>query len=130
MTGETRMEEGRLGRLCVVRLKPNQDLTEGVEAACRDLDLAWAVIRAGIGSLNDAHFDSGGRQVGVSGPGLEILTLSGEIAPDASGHPKAELSGAVCDAQGKVMGGRFRRGENIICITLELMLQEWLPSET
>ena len=130
MTGETRMEEGRLGRLCVVRLKPNQDLTEGVEAACRDLGLARAVIRAGIGSLNDARFDSGGRQVSVTGPGLEILTLSGEIAPDSSGHPKAELSGAVCDAKGEVKGGRFRRGENIICITLELMLQEWLAVET
>ncbi len=130
MTAETRTEEGRLGRLCVVRLKPNQDLTEGVEAACRDRGFVRAIIRSGIGSLNDAHFDSGGRQVSVTGPGLEILTLSGEIAPDATGRPKAALTGVVCDAQGAVMGGCFRRGENIICITLELMLQEWLPVET
>jgi predicted DNA-binding protein with PD1-like motif len=68
MTADTRIEAGRLGRLCVVRLKPNQDLTEGVEAACRDLGLARAVIRAGIGSLNDAHFDSGGRQAGAGDP--------------------------------------------------------------
>ena len=91
MTIEGDLQAGRLGRLCILRLRPNQDLTEGVEAACRDLGLAWAVIRAGIGSLNDAHFDSGGRQVGVTGPGLEILTLSGEIAPDASGRQSPEV---------------------------------------
>jgi len=127
MSAESKLEEGRLGRICVVRLKPNQDLTEGVEAACQDQGLNRAVIRTGIGSLNDAHFDSGGRIVSVSGPGLEILTLTGEIATDASGRPRAELAGAVCDSEGAVMGGRFRRGENIICITLELLLQEWLP---
>lgn len=127
MSTEARMDEGRLGRLCVVRLKPNQDLTEGVEAACLELGLVRAMIRTGIGSLNDAHFDSGERVVSVAGPGLEILTLTGEVAPDASGRPRAELAGAVCNSEGAVMGGRFRRAENIICITLELQLQEWVP---
>ena len=128
MSAGVGIEDGRLGRLCVVRLKPNQDLTKSVEAACAELGLARAVVRSGIGSLNDAHFDSGGRTVSITGPGLEILTLSRLIAPDAAGHPKAELTGAVCDSDGAVMGGRFRRGENIICITLELMVQEWLPA--
>ena len=128
MTAESRIQDGRLGRLFVIRLKPNQDLSEGVEAACGDLGLTRAVVRSGLGSLNDAHFDIAGGAVSVSGPGLEILTLNGEIVPDAEGRPRAELSGTVCNAEGTVMGGRFRRGENIICITLELMVQEWLPA--
>ncbi len=121
------LEPGRLGRLCTVRLRPNQDLAEGIEALCREMDLSHAVVRAAVGSLNDAVFEAGGRELKVAGPGLEIILLSGEITSDTKGAPRANLFGAVCDAEGQVTGGRFLPGRNIICITLELLLQEWLP---
>lgn len=128
MTDRVSIQSGRPGRLCLVRLRPNQDLSEGVEAACAENGMERAVVRSAIGSLNDASFDAGGRGVLVEGPGLEILTMTGEVAPGADGRPRAALSGTVCDSEGQVRGGRFRRGENSICITLELVLQEWLES--
>ena len=86
---ETRVEEGQPGRLCVIRLKPNQDLCQGIAAACRLQGIARAHVRSGLGSLNEAHFEAGARHVVVKGPGLEILTLTGEIAPGADGGPEA-----------------------------------------
>ena len=121
------LEPGRLGRLCTVRLRPNQDLVEGIEALCREMGLSHAVVRAAVGSLNDAVFEAGGCELKVAGPGLEIILLSGEVTSDTKGAPRAKLFGAVCDQEGQVIGGRFLPGRNIICITLELLLQEWLP---
>ena len=126
MTGLTTIEEGRLGRICIVRLKPNQDLTIGIETACVSEGLRHGFLRSGIGSLNDASFDLGDKRLHVEGPGLEILSLTGEIRADAAGKPNARLLGTVCDAEGHVKGGQFRRGENIICITAELIIQEWI----
>ena len=130
MTDEVSIQAGKPGRLCLIRLRPNQDLSEGIEAACAENGMTRAIVRSAIGSLNDASFDAGGRRVLVEGPGLEILTLTGEVAPGPEGRPHAALSGTVCDSEGQVRGGRFRRGENVICITLELVLQEWLESPT
>ncbi len=127
MTDHPLLENGRAGRLCTLRLKPNEDLVTALERLCAEAGIEAAILRAGVGSLNDAHFDCGDGQVTVEGPGLEIVTLTGEIAPDAAGRPRATLSGSVSDREGAVHGGRFRRGENAICITLEAILQEWLP---
>lgn len=124
---DVRVEEGRPGRLCVIRLKPNQDLCQGVAAACRRQGITRAHVRSGIGSLNEAHFEAGGRHVVVQGPGLEILTLTGEVTPGTAGTLEVKLAGSVCDQTGEVKGGLFRPDRNIICITLELLLQEWLP---
>ena len=126
MTVETELQDGRLGRLCVLRLRPNQDLTEALEAACAETGIERAVVRAAIGSLNDAHFEAGEKHLVVAGPGLEILTLTGEVRPDAEGRPRASLSGSVCDSEGRVKGGRFLPGQNAICITVEMVLQEWI----
>ena len=127
---EFEIVKGRYGRTAVLRLKPNQDLVAGLESACRSHGLSRAVVRSALGSLTDASFDLGeaGRTVFVEGPGLEIITLTGEVDIDDEGASVADLAGTVADKDGKVAGGRFRRGENPICITLEIVLQEWLPS--
>lgn len=121
-------EEGRLGRIAVVRLRPNEDLVSGVEAACRDHGLQHALVRSAVGSLVDAVLEAGDRTIQVPGPGIEILTLTGEVRSDAGGLPQADLRGTIADGKAQVHGGRFRRGANPICITLELVLQEWLPA--
>ena len=126
---EAQLEKGRLGRLCTLRLRPNQDLVEGIEAFCREAQLQRAVLRGAVGSLNDAVLETAGRQQVVKGPGLEIFIVGGEVAPDRSGQPRARLNGAVCDSEGRVTGGRFVAGRNIICITAELLLQEWTPED-
>lgn len=128
MSEAASFEEGRLGRIAVVRLRPNEDLVTGVEAACREHGLSHAVVRSAVGSLVDAVLEVGEKTLQVPGPGIEILTLAGELRPGKDGVPAAELRGTIADGKAQVYGGRFRRGANPICITLELVLQEWLPA--
>ncbi|MCG8357727.1 MAG: DNA-binding protein [Kiloniellales bacterium] len=130
------VEKGTYGRMAVIRLKPNQDLVEALEAACRDHGIRHGLIRAAVGSVTDASFDLGADEDQarparsfVEGPGLEIVSLAGDIHPDSEGRPRVELTGSVADQDGQVRGGRFRRGENPICITMELVVQEWIPDE-
>jgi predicted DNA-binding protein with PD1-like motif len=119
------IEEGRLGRVAVVRLKPNEDLVGGVEAAAAAEGFRHAIVRTAVGSLVDAALGYGnnGRR-DVPGPGIEILTLAGEVRDG-----KADLRGTISDSGARVYGGRFLPGENPICITLELVLQEWVAVE-
>lgn len=130
-TAEAIVESGRYGRVFVIRLKPNEDLIEGVEAAAAELGVGHGVVRSAVGSLVDValgygHGDS--RSVTtIEGPGVEILTLAGELRPGADGSPRANLRGTVSDSDATVYGGLFLRGANPICITLELVLQEWVP---
>ncbi|MEQ8354342.1 MAG: DNA-binding protein [Kiloniellaceae bacterium] len=128
MSAAATFEDGQLGRIAVVRLRPNEDLVGAVEAACREHGLARAVVRSAVGSLVDAELEAGARLVRIPGPGIEILTLAGEVRPDDAGAPRADLRGTIADAAAQVHGGRFRRGANPICITLELVLQEWVPA--
>lgn len=116
------LEKGRLGRVAIVRLKPNEDLVGGVEAATAAEGFRHAVVRTAVGSLVDAVLGYGetGRAE-VAGPGIEILTLAGEVRDG-----KADLRGTISDSDARVYGGRFLAGENPICITLELVLQEWV----
>jgi len=125
------LEAGRFGRLAVIRLKPNEDLVSGVEAAAAEVGIVCGVVRSAVGSLVDAALGYGsGETAGVTsveGPGVEILTLSGELRPDEAGHPRAFLQGTISDSDARVYGGVFLRDANPICITLELVVQEWLP---
>ena len=134
MTQDGGLQRGRYGRMAVLRLRPNQDLVEGLEAACRDYGIGHGLVRSALGSLTDASFALGGEggdeeeeAAFVAGPGLEIVSVAGDIRPDAERAPRVELSGSVADGEGRVHGGRFRRGANPICITMELVIQEWLP---
>lgn len=127
MSDVATFEEGSLGRIAVVRLRPNEDLVSAVEAACDEHGLRHAVVRSAVGSLVDAVLEAGEKVIAVPGPGIEILTLAGEVRPDAAGLPRADLRGTIADGKAQVYGGRFRAGENPICITLELVLQEWVP---
>ena len=125
------IERGVFGRSAVIRLRPNEDLVEGIEQACLENGICHAVVRSAVGSLVDAALSYGAgddeRIVTAQGPGVEILTLSGEIAPADLGRLEANLRGTISTPDARVLGGRFLAGRNSICITLELVLQEWLP---
>ena len=125
MTGEAMeisLQSGRLGRVAVVRLRPNLDMVTAVEDAARQAGFERAIVRSAVGSLVDACLEAGGSRSSYEGPGVEILSLTGETGPDG-----ATLRGTISTPAQTVHGGTFVRGENAICITLELVLQEWIP---
>lgn len=123
---ESSVQSGKLGRLVVARLKPNEDLVESAEALCVAHGIHTAVVRGGLGSLIDGNLlylgRGGMKSVHVAGPGVEILSISGEVRAGAT-----QLQGVVADADGKLYAGRMERGRNLSFITIELTLQEWLP---
>jgi len=129
MSATATLEHGSLGRIAVVRIRPNEDLVGAVEAACREHRLSHAIVRSAVGSLVDAVLEGGGRTLEVAGPGIEILTLAGEVRSGRPGEPEADLRGTIADGRARVYGGRFTRGANPVCITIEMVLQEWLPAE-
>jgi predicted DNA-binding protein with PD1-like motif len=125
-TEESLVQGGRLGRLVIARLKPNEDIIDSAEALCKDHGIHLAVVRGGLGSLIDGQLSYLGRQgmiqIHVEGPGVEILSVSGEILSGGS-----RLQAVVADADGRLYAGRLERGKNLTFITVELTLQEWLP---
>lgn len=131
--GNAIIEKGSFGRLATLRLRPNEDLSQAIEAACAEHGIANALVRSCVGSLTDAvlahQTDGTERETVVKGPGLEIALLNGEIRPGKDGQPHVDLRGLVCDREGRASAGRFVHGKNPICITIELVLQEWLPAE-
>lgn len=126
----TKVEAGMLGRTISLRVGPNEDVTEAIEQACREQKCPYAMVRSGLGSLIDAVLEiaPGKPPLEVRGLAVELLTLVGEVRPGANGASEARLSGSVGDPTGRVFGGRFVRGKNRACVTLEVILQEWIPA--
>ena len=120
---------GQMGRVAIVRLRPNQDLCDGVIEACQQAGFHHAMIKSAVGSLNNATLTTIDGDTQHKGIGIEILSLNGDVGPDAKGGMVANLSGIISRPDSQVYGGRFTKGKNIICITLELVLQEWVPSD-
>jgi predicted DNA-binding protein with PD1-like motif len=128
---QTKLLEITTGRIATVRLGPNEDLIEGLDQAAAQLGFRHALVRSGLGSLIDATFEGeAGEPRRLSGPAIEILALSGEIAreEDLFAGPAVGVSGLVGDTTGAVWSGRFISGQNPVCVTVEAVLEEILPA--
>jgi len=97
------------------RIKPNEDITEALEAVARRHGIADAIVRGSLGSLIGARFADGGR---VDHHATEVLVRAGHIT-----NGRAELDMIVVDMDGAVHEGRLIRGDNPVCITFELVLE-------
>lgn len=129
-----KIECGRVGRIVTARLMCNDDLVTGIEDACVKYGINRAFVKSGLGSLfrtrlmqnEGAH----AKTIEVSGFAVEVLSLNGEIelAP-ATQTPVARLYGIVADNQGTVFAGRFVKSEAPVCVTVEVVIQEWIASD-
>ena len=132
MTEPVQIEAGRIGKVVYTRMAPNEDLVQGIEKVCIAQGLRHALVRSGLGSLVDACLDlPGGTRQPVTGPAVEVLSLSGEVRTHGDGLERslqADLSGVVVDAAGRVTSGVFVAGANPVFATFEVTLEEWLPA--
>lgn len=89
-----------------IRLNPGQDLRRALEVAVVDAACSAAFVLSGVGSLSLAQLRFAGASAlqTLSGD-LEILTLSGSLAPGAS-----HLHASVSNAGGDVVGGHVAYG--------------------
>ncbi len=125
----TLVEDGRMGRVAYARIAPNEDLVQSVEKLCAAEGFHNAFVRGALGSLVDACLgaEDGKCQI-VSGPAVEIVSLAGEVRTQPDGSIRASLAGVVADRSGTVYGGPFVTGQNLVCMTFEVTLEEWLPA--
>lgn len=129
MKNDSTIENGTLGRVVYGRIAPNEDLVHGIEKICTAQGLNNAFVRGGLGSLVDACLQTAdGNWQQIRGPAVEIVSLTGEVRALDDGSVNAVLSGIVSDKQGDVHGGPFVPGANSVCMTIEVTLEEWLPT--
>ncbi|WP_244831970.1 PCC domain-containing protein [Caballeronia sp. TF1N1] len=124
------VKRGHYGRLLVARIKPNQDLAESLVVLCRANGFHNAVVRGVVGSLIDGNLargqDDSEQIVHIRGPGVEILSVYGEILNATSDAAAVSLHGVVADTAGQIYAGRFMPGSNLSFITIEVSVQEWI----
>jgi predicted DNA-binding protein with PD1-like motif len=104
-----------VGRGVVARIKPNEDIIVSLETIARTCGIRNALVRGSLGSLIGAHFTDGRN---VEDHATEVLVREGHIRDG-----KAALELLVVDMQGQVHAGWLRRGENLVCITFDVVLE-------
>jgi len=114
-----------------LRLTPNQDLRQAIEAAVLSHNCRAAFVLSGIGSLSTAglRFAGADQPQRLTGD-IEILSLSGTVAvnvTDSGAHSSSHLHMALSTATGQVFGGHVAPG-CIVRTTAEVLLAllpEW-----
>lgn len=109
----------REGRFFALRVKPNVDLCGALEAFCAERGIARATIHGGVGSTIGARFADGGV---VENFATEVAITGGTIADDGDGL-KAQIDVVLVDYTGAIAAGRYRRGDNPVLMTFELVLE-------
>ena len=130
MSDASVVESGTMGRVAYARIAPNEDLVQGVEKFCLAEGFRNAFVRGALGSLVDGCLGTlDGKYRQIKGPAVEIVSLAGEVRSQDDGSLCASLTGVVADTDGNVYGGPFIAGANMVCMTFEVTLEEWLPAD-
>lgn len=102
-----------------IRMRPNQDFAHALEAFCADRGIAAATILGGVGSTIGARFEDGG---GTANFATEVYIRRGRIEAGPDGRPRADFDVSLVDFTGALAEGRYRRGDNPVLMTFELVL--------
>ena len=79
----------------------------------------------------EVHEGCGAEEIGVAVEGGDLAIggrarRGGHVRRDRLGKTEVELYGIVANNAGEVFAGRFIKGGSPVCITIEVMVQEWL----
>lgn len=113
-TGALHKEGGLPALACTIR--PNGDIAQALEAACRANGLENADI-FGIGSLAGVDFADGRH---VASYATEVTIDAGQVRRDGQTAACA-LDVSLVDMDGAVHEGRLVRGRNPVCVTFEVL---------
>lgn len=111
-------DRGQGPRSVIARVRPNEDIITALEAICRRHGFGHAEVRGGVGSLIGARYVNGEQ---VDDIATEVFVTRGRISPNCA---ETRLEIAMVDTQGNLTEGSLRRGENPVCITFEVCLEE------
>lgn len=116
--------DGPFVHVFAIRLRPNSDFCASLETLCADHGISNACVRGGVGSTIGARFDDGREAPNFA---TEIYVRAGRIAPGAHGRPEASVDVGLIDYRAAIFEGRFKRGDNPVLITFELILETDRP---
>ncbi|MBZ3694725.1 PCC domain-containing protein [Phyllobacterium calauticae] len=105
-------------RTIMARVRPNEDIIGALEAICRKHGFAGAHLRGGVGSLIGARYADGGRVEDIA---TEVFITGGFVSADTS---RTRIEITMVDTGGGITRGNLVRGDNPVCITFELCLEE------
>jgi hypothetical protein len=101
---------------CVLgRLRPNEDLVEGIEELCRRYGATRATVHSGIGSTIGSLLEGGTR---IDTIPTEFFIRHGVVRPGA----QANIDIVLVDETGAIVTGRPVRGMNPVLICAEIVL--------
>jgi hypothetical protein len=105
------------------RLAPGVVVDTAIQEIMREHGFDRASIAGSVGSLVGAILHRGGDVFVVDGPATEV-TLTGEFDLRDPDNPVSRVSGMAVDRFGTVHAGEFVNAENIVAITVELLVEE------
>lgn len=112
------------GAVWVVRLKPYEDVVTSLRAFAAEKGVDRLAVLGCVGSLMHATLLGTQRHVRqVQGPGVEIVAAAGWV--DVQRIEESTLTLTVADRQGTLFGGRAAAAGNPVCVTAELVVQDW-----
>jgi len=106
-------------RVLIAKIRPNEDVCLAIEEICSRQGIAAANVY-GIGSLNGVRFADSAQ---VDSHATEVLIQYGNVKT-IEGQLQARLVIDVVDMEGSIFSGELIRGDNPVCITFELVIEE------
>lgn len=110
-------------RAVISRLAPGVVVDAAVREIMREQGFERASIAGSLGSLVGAVLHRGADALVVAGPATEV-TLAGEFDLREPAKAVRQISGMAVDRFGTVHAGQFVDEENIVAVTLELLVEE------
>jgi len=114
-----------------IRLHTGEELVESLQSACAKAKLTSGVILSGVGMIDDVTLGyfrgkgEGYNQHHYLHP-VELVSLSGNVAPGEGGKKIFHLHAAVADEDGHVSGGHLHSAR--VKVTCEIFIRK-LPFE-
>jgi predicted DNA-binding protein with PD1-like motif len=99
----------------IARIKPNEDIVTALETIAHQNGITNATVRGSLGSLIGARFIGGAP---VDDLATEVLVREGHIRDGV-----AALDLLAVDMRGEVHEGWLQRGENLVCITFDIVME-------
>jgi predicted DNA-binding protein with PD1-like motif len=106
-------------RMLLAKVRPNEDISLAIEEICSRHGIETAKVH-GIGSLNGVRFVDGTQ---VDSYATEVL-IRDCIVKSAGSQLEAQLVIDVVDMDGAIFSGELVRGDNPVCITFEIVVEE------
>ncbi len=112
-------QDGAGPRVLLAKVRPNEDISLALEEICSRHGITKARVH-GIGSLNGVRFTDGSR---VDSHATEVLIREGRVVSSYD-RPRASLQVDVVDTDGRIFSGDLVHGDNPVCVTFELLIED------